>query len=238
MKEKKRLGEMLIEARLIDEMQLNAALGQQRQWGGKLGSKLIEMGFIDERSIVSVLEKQLGVKCEFLEDREIPQKAMNIVKVDIAKKYCIMPFDLDKNILSIAMADPTDVRTLDELSFILGIRIKPVLALESDIKNAIARHYEGVAYTGKIHRAPIGKMSETMQIVRGPSAAQPATQPPEVTQIIQTESSPTSAPEEISEKSTEKKEITSKTVIEALVAILIEKGVITREELLKKLKKS
>ena len=230
---KKRLGEMLTEAGVIDNMQLNSALGQQKQWGGKLGSVLIEMGFVDEQSIVSVLEKQLGVKCISLENSEIPQKALNAVKLDIAKKYCIMPLDVDKNTLSIAISDPTDVRTLDELSFILGVRIKPALAIESDIKNAIARYYEGVVHTGKTYKSTMEPMPSRMQIIRTETAAPFTEQNAEDMQI---ERGITFSPEEISEKSTDQKRTFSETVVEALTAILLEKGIITKEELARKIK--
>lgn len=231
--EKKRLGEMLIETGIIDHMQLNSALGQQKQWGGKLGSVLIEMGFVDEQSIVSVLEKQLGLKCMSLENSEIPQRALNAVKLDIAKKYCIMPLDVDKNTLSIAISDPTDVRTLDELSFILGVRIKPVLAIESEIKNAIARYYEGAVHTGKTYKSSMETLSPNMQTIRT-EAAVPFTE--QNAEDMQIERGVTFTPEEISEKSTDQKRTFSETVVEALTAILIEKGIITKEEFAKKIK--
>lgn len=215
--EKKRLGEMLIEAGLIDELQLNAALGEQKQWGGRLGSIVVRMGFIDEHEAASVLEKQLGLKCITLEEMEISQKALQAVKHEIAKKYYIMPIDLDKNTLSIAISDPTDVKTLDDLSFMLGVRIKPVLALESDIKNAIARYYEGDVHAGKAYRVNVKNITEKIQPTKTELSTPPQT-------------------EVVPEKPPEKKEITSRAVIEALIAILIEKGIITREELIKKLK--
>jgi len=214
--QKKRLGEMLLEAGLIDELQLNAALGQQRQWGGKLGSVLIKMGFVDEQNAASVLEKQLGVKCVSLENMEIPQRALQAIKHEIAKKYCIMPLDLDKNILSIAIADPTDVKTLDDLSFMFGVRIRPVLAFESDIKNAIARCYEGIIHAGKMHKVNLKNVTENMKITK--------TEPPTPPQTWA-----------IPEKSPERKEITTRVVIDALLSVLIEKKIITREELLRKL---
>lgn len=216
MREKKRLGEMLIEAGIIDEMQLTAALGQQKQWGGKLGSKLIEMGFVDEQAVASVLEKQLGVTCVYLEGMEIPLKAIHAVKHEVVKKYGIMPLELDKNMLTIAMSDPTDVKTLDDLGFLLGVRIKPVLALDSDIKKTIARYYEGAPSTGKAYKVDLKNITEKMQLTK-------------------TEPSAPAQTEKMQEKPAEKKEITSKTVIDALVALLIEKKIINREELFKKL---
>lgn len=140
-KGKKRIGELLIDAGVIDEFQKSAALGEQRQWGGRFGSVLIRMGIVDEESIVSILEKQLGQKCISLKDREISPKILSIIRPDIAKKYSIMPLHFDKRTLSIAISDTNDLGTIDDLSFMLGINIKPVFAIEHDIKNAIARYY-------------------------------------------------------------------------------------------------
>ncbi len=237
--DKKRLGEMLIEAGLIDNLQLNAALGQQKQWGGKLGAKLVELGFVDERTIASVLEKQLGQRCIPLENIDIPQKALNAVKVDIAKKYCIMPLDLDKSTLSVAISDPTDMKTLDDIRFMLGVRIKPYLALESEIKTAIAQHYEGVAPLGKTYKASLEKTPETMQPLTTGAAVQPVEQTIDEMQI---EHNMIFNPEELSEKSVEiekpveKKDTFSQALTEAIIALLIEKGIITKEELAKKIK--
>lgn len=215
--EKKRLGEMLIEAGLIDQLQLNAALGYQKQWDGKLGTALINMGFVDERQIASVLEKQLGVKCISLEDCDITTKALNAVKLDIAKKYCIMPLNFDKNTFTIAVSDPTDVKKLDDLSFMFGVRINPVLALESDIKNAIAEHYEGITLSrGKTFRVDSEKTAETMQ-------------------IIPNEPHGAAYSQEEMQRSAETGDTPSRAVVEAVVSLLIEKKIFTKQELAKKL---
>ncbi|MCK5427091.1 MAG: type II secretion system protein GspE, partial [Thermodesulfovibrionia bacterium] len=129
---------------------LSAAIGHQKQWGGRLVNILINRGFVDEQTVISVLKKQLGVKSASLEGIKISQKALDKVKHDIAEKYCIMPIDLDNNKLSIAMSDPTDLQAIDELSFILGLNIEPLLASESGIRKAIAEHYTS-AHTQEGH---------------------------------------------------------------------------------------
>ena len=149
-KEKKRIGELLIDAGLIDEYQLTTAIGHQKQWGGRIVNILINMGLVDEKTVVSILEKQLGIKSISLEDTKISQKTLDKVKHDIAEKYCIMPIDIDNNKLSIAMSDPTDLQAIDELSFILGLNIEPLLASESGIRKAIAEHYTS-AHTQEGH---------------------------------------------------------------------------------------
>lgn len=211
----KKLGDMLIEAGVIDRMQLHAALGHQKQWGGKIGSILMEMGFIDEKSMASVLEKQLGEKCVYLDDIEISPAAVNAVKPEIAKKYNIMPLKIEKNTLHLAVLDPTDIATLDEIGFILGVNIKPVLAMDSEIKAAISEHYDGVSFKPRSYRSQIEKLSETMNVIINEpprTAVKPARSLPET------------------------KESRPSTVMDALVSLLIEKGIITTEELAKKLK--
>jgi hypothetical protein len=138
---RKRLGEMLIEAGLVDEMQLAVALGQQKQWGGKLGSELVRLGFIAERELALILQEQMGIKWISLFDREIPPEAVKAVPYKYAIKYLVMPLDYDGKTITLATTNPTDLNTMDTLTFILGKRIEPVMALESDINRAIARHY-------------------------------------------------------------------------------------------------
>ena len=219
--DKKRIGEMLVEAGLITELQLSSALGEQKQWGGKLASVIVSMGFVDEKAIASVLEKQLGQSCISLDDREIPPEVLKRVKLDIAKKYCIIPLDFDKGTLTMAMSDPTDLNTTDELSFILGVKIKPVLAIESGIRNAIAMHYEGITLEGKTYKSVVEGAPEKIGILR-----------------TEHDLSPPPSPERVSSTGlpSEKKEITAKMMVEAIVAVLIEKRLITREELFKKIK--
>ncbi len=144
-KAKKRLGEMLIEAGVIDKTQLNSALAHQKQWGGKLASILIELGYLDEKIVASVLEKQLNVICVSLKDIKISPDARKLIDADTAQKYEIIPIDFSKEreTLTLAMSDPTDLKVIDELSFLLGLEIKPVLAIKSAITRTIQKIYLG-----------------------------------------------------------------------------------------------
>lgn len=149
MKVKKRLGEIMMEAGLINEYQLAIALGQHKQWGEKLGSQLIKLGFIREEDLAYVLQHQMGIKWLSLRDIEIETDAIGAVSVNIAKKYGIMPIGLKKkNTLIIATTDPTDLRMLDTISFNVGKKLEPVIATISDIEWAIGRYYEGMEYIG------------------------------------------------------------------------------------------
>ncbi len=205
--EKKRIGEILKEAGLIDDLQLAAALGHQRQWGGKLASILINMGFVDEKSVSSALEKQLGQKCLSFDNRKIPQEVVDKVKPEIVQKYCIMPVEFDQKILTMAISDPTDLKTLDELGFMLGVRIKPVLALESNIKKAITQYYPGISYSDlNIYQIDTEKLSGDLDLMRF-------------------------------EKTMPETRYPHETVVEALAELLIEKGIIKKEDLNAKIRK-
>lgn len=226
MKKDKRIGEMLIEAGLIDHFKLSAALAEQRQWGGRLCSVLVAKGFVDELSIVSVLEKQIGEKCVSLVDIETPPEVLQKVKPDIAKKYSVFPISCDKSSLTLATPDPTDLKVLDELSFILGLRVRPVLAMESHVRDAIALHYDGIV--------PKPKEASRDHKIRHDIRENPDAETevihfplPLSEQEISRERSP--------EKS-EKRELTTKTVLDALIALLIERGTITKEDLLRKIR--
>lgn len=205
-KDKKRLGEMLTEAGLIDEFQLSSALGEQKQWGGRLASIIINMGFTDEKSVASILEKQLGEKYVSLENTEILPEVLSKMKVDMAEKYCVMPIEFSNKELILAMSDPTDLDTIDELSFTLSVKIKPVLALESGIKKAIAKHYRGIISEGKKHKVDTKKLSEEMQVMSH-------------------------------EKTEPERLFSPDTLIQILIEVLLEKGVITKEDLHEKIRK-
>jgi hypothetical protein len=144
---RKRLGELLVEAGAIDQMQLQAALGYQRQWGGKLGSTLVERGFISEPRLVEVLAAQLRVPVVQITKTRVDARALNIVPVATAEQLRIFPLELkgsDKSeTLVVAMSDPTDLAAIDQLQFRTRKRIQSVLAGDKDITSAIRRHYHG-----------------------------------------------------------------------------------------------
>jgi type II secretory ATPase GspE/PulE/Tfp pilus assembly ATPase PilB-like protein len=248
MAEKKKLGEMLIEAGLIDNLQLDSALGHQRNWGGRLGSILIELGFIKEEDMAGVIEKQLHFPCIEIMSLNVPKEAIDSIKVEIAKKYTVFPIKLEGSTITLAMMDPTDLRITDELQFITGKRIKPALALESEIKRAIKKYYEGVDIEGKLYRIEkkkaeikdepvtmIGRpeervfVEEEFVIEEGPTKPVPERQVQEEPQKIE--------PKIEIPKKEEKKELPHKVILEAMASLLIEKGIIKKEELLERIKK-
>ena len=139
MTERKRLGEMLVEAGMIDNMQLQSALGHQKQWGGKLGDILLEMDFISEHVLADFFESHLNIPCLDLSDFEIPANVRGLLKDEIIKKYSVVPIGYENKVLTVAMSDPSDIKTIDELQFATGYRIKPVLVFSLDVKRLIQK---------------------------------------------------------------------------------------------------
>ncbi len=208
MTERKRLGEMLVEAGLIDNIQLQSALGHQRQWGGKLGDILLEMGFISEHVLADFFESHLNIPCLDLSDFEIPENVRGLLKDEIIKKYSVVPIGYENKVLTVAMSDPSDIRTIDELQFAAGCRIIPVLVFSLDVKRLIQRYFgeevaAGYQYKSKVHE--IGEKKD-FELVRDEKQAAP------------------------------KKEVTIKNYLDAMTSLLIEKGVITKEEMQKKIR--
>jgi hypothetical protein len=141
---KKRLGEMLIEAGVIDEAQLQAALGHQRKWGGKLGQALLDLKLASEPQIVSALSRKFGY--EMVNVASMPrtaplEAALKLVPRELAMRQMLLPIACDTNSLTVAMADPSNIAVVDELSFRTGRRIKIVLGGDREIAAAVRRLY-------------------------------------------------------------------------------------------------
>ncbi len=159
----KKLGEILIEAGLIDDLQLASALGRQKTWGGKLGHCLIELGFVNEEELAETISKYIRIPYVNLFDPPLVEKQIKLLAPDLVRKYEVVPTSLRNNILYVAMSDPFDLDTISELQFITNLKISPVLALESEIKDAIRKYYDGEV----VDRKPTKKSnSGNLEIIR------------------------------------------------------------------------
>jgi len=141
MAERKLLGEMLIEAGLITEKQLEEALKEQIKSGRFLGRILVEKGLVDEKELKRVLSIQAGIEMIDLKNTVIDRNAINVFPSALAKTYTVLPIKLEKNILTLAVGDTLSLNIQDDISFILGYKIKMVLADEDDIKENINVYY-------------------------------------------------------------------------------------------------
>ena len=136
-----RLGEMLLEAGLIDQFQLESALSMQRNLGGQIGSALVKLGYITEETVLEFLEVQEKYARVSLVEYEIPEPLVALLSVERMLELMVIPMELreigNEKILRIAMTDPTNLQLVDDLQFATGCRVIPVLAAEDEIEQAI-----------------------------------------------------------------------------------------------------
>ncbi|HKO55296.1 MAG TPA: type IV-A pilus assembly ATPase PilB [Thermoanaerobaculia bacterium] len=137
-----RLGELLTKASLITQDQLKEALRVQKEGGGgKLGETLIKLGFVSEEDITECLSQQFGVPSINLAHFEIDATVIKLIPADVARKYNILPVNKTGATITIAMADPTNVFAMDDIKFMTGYNVEPVVASELGIKAAIDNYY-------------------------------------------------------------------------------------------------
>ena len=136
-----RLGDLLMKDGLVTEAQLGEALDYHKASGGRLGSCLVELGHISEDDISAVLSRQYGIPAVNPCNCEIDQEIIDLLTYETARKYEAMPLDRQGTKLSVAMVDPINVVTLDELRFMTGFSIDAKVAPESQIREAIGRYY-------------------------------------------------------------------------------------------------
>src|SRR5712692_899469 len=138
-----RIGELLLKEKLITPEQLQQALGQQKSNGGKLGYNLVKMGFVKDEQITALLSKQYGVPAINLASFKIDLTIVKLVPTETARKYQIIPLSRSGSTLTIAMTDPTNVFAMDDIKFMTGYTVEPVVASEVAITDAIEKYYPG-----------------------------------------------------------------------------------------------
>ena len=144
-----RIGELLLKEKRITPEQLQEALSYQRQSGGKLGANLVKLGFVKDEEITSLLSKQYGVPSISLNQFEIDPAVIKLVPAETAHKYQIIPLSRVGATLTIAMTDPTNVFALDDLKFMTGYNVEPVVAWETAVLDAIQKYYGAPGVGGK-----------------------------------------------------------------------------------------
>ena len=137
-----KLGQLLVSKNIITEEQLIQAIDLQKKEGGRVGSNLIKLGFLTEESLVEFLSNQYSVPSVSLSKLDIDPSIIKFVPYDVANKYQIFPISKNGATLKLAMTDPSNVFAIDDVKFMTNYEVEPVVATESEIKEAIARHYE------------------------------------------------------------------------------------------------
>ena len=138
----KRIGEILIERGLINTPQLEKALAYQKEHGGLLGQVLVQMGFISEEEVALTLTTQYGFPYLPLDNYEIDGQLATMIPEQLARQYCLMPVDRIGNALTLAMADPSDVKAIEKVEYLTKCVVQTFVSTPSDITKAIERHYK------------------------------------------------------------------------------------------------
>jgi len=141
---KLRLGDLLIQAGVLNEKQLVRALEEQKDTGKKLGEVLVSTGVLSEKDITQALKKQLQIESVSLEGIHIPEDIIPMVDAAVLRKYCVLPYAYapnNANVLLLAMSDPMDLAAQDDISIITNMQVEPVIASSREIMATLDKYY-------------------------------------------------------------------------------------------------
>ncbi len=240
-----RLGELLVRAGVLDEYKLKAALAEQQRWGGRIGKILVDMNFVSEEILVKALSKQLAVPLANLDAAKVPPQLLERLDTEFARANLLCPEQLypDRRTLVVAMADPINVKVIDEITYRTGYRVEPTLSGERAILVAIARLYgadtAAIDSTGG-EEIFIDNSGGVREMSRPPSVAdvpRPVALVPPQPAPAPALAVPTAAQDPVvgmveALDEAHKKQLRA---IRAMVDLLVDKGLLSREEYLARL---
>lgn len=251
---RRRLGELLVEAGLLNEDQLKAALNEQRKWGGRLGRTVVEMGFVTEADMVNVLAQQLSLRTVDLDQAQLPDRITDCLRLDLAERYGVFPLGVDAHghTLFVATSDPTNVEHVQELEFAVNMKLELAVATGSAIDRAIRKYYfgENVVATRTLRPENLGVNETTFELdeLLGEAADAPPSHPSPRPSVKPAQPpAPAAVPTEVAalkhevavlREQVQALEAISTSQVRALrvlLEILIESGLVTREEYLEHL---
>src|SRR5579863_8507318 len=157
-----RLGELLVRENLISVQQLKKAQEESQKSGARIGTALIKTGAIEESKLTDFLSKQYGVPAINLKDFDIDPEIIKLVPKDVAQKHLVIPVNRAGPSLIVAMCDPSNIYAQDDLKFLTGYTIEPVVASEPSVREAIEKYY---AEKGPSLEEIVGEVSEDVETV-------------------------------------------------------------------------
>src|SRR5215470_12756355 len=142
---RKKLGEVLVQAGLLDEAKLRVALREQQRWGGPLGRHLLELRLVREEDLVRALAMQLNfpVAPDLLATRP-PPNLLDLLPLDFCEEHSLVPFHIDGKFLDVALCDPTNLAVLDEIRIRTKLNVRPHIVGPQTLEKTISKHYKGL----------------------------------------------------------------------------------------------
>jgi hypothetical protein len=181
-----KVGNMLVRNRVITEAQLEEALKNQVIFGGKLGTNLIELGYITPDKLAEFLSRHKGVPAATVQDTwAIPPEVIALIPVETVKAHQVLPLSRERRKLTVAMVNPADLATIDKLGFMTGMNIVPVIIPELVLYGALERYYKikretrYIAIAKSMKRDPRSEPAEDLHEIKPPAPAPPPEQPAE-----------------------------------------------------------
>jgi len=144
-----RIGELLLKEQRITPAQLQESLDHQQANGGQLGLSLVRLGFVTDEEITDLLSKQYGVPSINLSRFEIDSSVIKLLPAEIVRKYQAVPLGRAGATLTIAITDPTNVFAMDDIKFMTGLNVEPVVASEASVLEALCRYYPAAGTPGR-----------------------------------------------------------------------------------------
>ena len=136
-----KLGEILVRENLISPQHLRQALDYQREHGGRLGFNLVKLGLVSDDTITAILSRQYGIPSVNLDLFDIDDSVLRLIPQEVAQKYSVLPLSRVGATLTLAMVDPTNVFAMDDIKFMTGLNVEPVVVAEASVQQAIAKYY-------------------------------------------------------------------------------------------------
>jgi type IV pilus assembly protein PilB len=136
-----RLGELLLREKRVTPAQLQEALNYQKANGGRLAASLVKLGILRDEDITSILSRQYGVPSINLKEYDLDPAIVRLVPGETATKHNLIPVGRNGTTLTLAMTDPTNIFAMDEVKFITGLHVEPVVASETAIRDAVAKYF-------------------------------------------------------------------------------------------------
>ncbi len=250
-----RLGDLLVQARLIDKSQLEIALDERRRSGTRLGVALVRLGFLDEAELVAVLSTQLRLPVVRLAGKRISPTALALVPHEILERHGCLPLfvrrDADREVLYVGTADPCDRDALDEIAEAAGLPVRPVLVAPTDLHEASSQVLQEVRETtltqslepaGAVEGHAEGPERHEAAVTAAedapPAAPQPALAASEDIPALAAadDTAPLAearaeAPDRAAPAAAPVREARTRVILHALTQLLLEKGVVGRAEL-------